>query len=162
MPPTASDHQRGNHPLDLAPVAETDHVARAPAMLGTASASTPAWSPKVSISIAASSSAVRPAMKGGVIPPAVVAPLLSAVRTDGVNDLICPSSGWCPTARALMPADMTSPTPMAGGFFLALPIVVGFGWGLASGRALQGALVGLVVGLALALLVWAIDRRRRS
>lgn len=50
---------------------------------------------------------------------------------------------------------------MAGGFFLVVPIVVGFGWGLASGRALQGALAGLLVGLALALIVWAIDRRRR-
>lgn len=61
-----------------------------------------------------------------------------------------------------MPAGMTSPTPMAGGFFLVLPIVVGFGWGLSRGRALDGALVGLLVGLALALVVWAIDRRRRG
>ncbi len=61
-----------------------------------------------------------------------------------------------------MPMHMTPPTPMAGGFFLVVPIVAGFGWGLASGRALEGALIGLLVGLALALLVWAIDRRRRG
>lgn len=59
-----------------------------------------------------------------------------------------------------MPPRMANPTPMAGGFFLVLPIVVGFGWGLASGRALDGALIGLLVGLVLALAVWAIDRRR--
>ncbi len=57
-------------------------------------------------------------------------------------------------------AVMTSPSPMAGGFFLILPILVGFFWGLTSGRALQGAIIGLGVGLMLALIVWAVDRRR--
>ena len=56
---------------------------------------------------------------------------------------------------------MNKPTPVAGGFFLILPIVIGFGWGLASQRALQGALVGLAVGLLLAGTVWAIDRFHR-
>ena len=51
---------------------------------------------------------------------------------------------------------------MAGGFFLVLPIVAGFGWGLATGRAMQGALLGLLVGLVLAGIVWALDRRRRG
>lgn len=49
---------------------------------------------------------------------------------------------------------------MAGGFFLILPIVGGFGWGLAIGRPMHGALLGLGVGLILVLIVWAIDRRR--
>ena len=57
---------------------------------------------------------------------------------------------------ALMP----TPTPMAGGFFLILPIVVGFLWGVASGRAMQGAITGLGLGLLCAFIVWAIDRRR--
>lgn len=59
-------------------------------------------------------------------------------------------------------APMTTPTPMAGGFFLILPIVVGFLWGVTSGRAMEGAVVGLGVGLVLALIVWAADRRRRG
>ena len=58
-------------------------------------------------------------------------------------------------------AAMTTPTPMAGGFFLIVPIVAGFVWGLGSGRALVGAVVGLGIGLVLALLIWAIDRRRQ-
>jgi hypothetical protein len=49
---------------------------------------------------------------------------------------------------------------MAGGFFLVLPIVVGFFWGLASGRAMQGTIIGLGVGLAFALAIWLLDRRR--
>lgn len=65
-------------------------------------------------------------------------------------------------ARALCHARrMRTPTPMAGGFFLILPIVVGFGWGLVSGRALPGALIGLVVGAVLAFIVWAVDRARQ-
>ena len=60
-----------------------------------------------------------------------------------------------------MPALMTTPTPLAGGFFLILPIVIGFLWGLTSGRALQGAIIGLGVGLVLALSVWLVDRVRQ-
>ena len=56
---------------------------------------------------------------------------------------------------------MTQPTPMAGGFFLVLPIIAGFLWGLGSGRAMQGAIVGFAVGLVLALIVWLVDRARR-
>ena len=50
---------------------------------------------------------------------------------------------------------------MAGGFFLILPIVIGFVWGVATGRAMQGAIIGLGVGLILALAVWLFDRLRQ-
>lgn len=50
---------------------------------------------------------------------------------------------------------------MAGGFFLILPIVAGFAWGIASERAMTGAIIGLGVGLLLALVVWLIDRCRQ-
>ena len=56
---------------------------------------------------------------------------------------------------------MRKPHPMAGGFFLVAPIVVGFFWGLPSGHALQGALAGLAVGLILALGLYLFDRARR-
>ena len=58
-------------------------------------------------------------------------------------------------------ARMTTPTPMAGGFFLILPIVIGFLWGVATGRAMQGAIIGLGLGLLLALVVFVIDRLRQ-
>ncbi len=61
-----------------------------------------------------------------------------------------------------MAALMTRLTPMAGGFFLILPIVVGFIWGLAAGRAAQGVVLGLGVGLVLALIVWLVDRKRQG
>ena len=57
-------------------------------------------------------------------------------------------------------AVMTTPTPTAGGFFLILPIVAGFIWGLATGRAMQGAIIGLGIGLLLAVIIWLVDRRR--
>ena len=50
---------------------------------------------------------------------------------------------------------------MAGGFFLIVPIVAGFIWGIGTERAMQGAIVGLAVGLLLALLVWLVDRLRQ-
>ena len=56
---------------------------------------------------------------------------------------------------------MTTPTPKAGGFFLIVPILAGFLWGLTSGRAMQGAIVGLGVGLVLAILLWLVDRMRQ-
>lgn len=55
---------------------------------------------------------------------------------------------------------MTQRTTHAGGFFLILPIVAGFSWGLATDRALQGAVVGLGIGIVLALVVWLIDRSK--
>jgi UDP-N-acetylmuramyl pentapeptide phosphotransferase/UDP-N-acetylglucosamine-1-phosphate transferase len=56
---------------------------------------------------------------------------------------------------------MKSPTPFAGGFFLVLPIIVGFLWGVTQGRAMQGAVAGLGVGLLLAAAIWLIDRLRQ-
>ncbi len=50
--------------------------------------------------------------------------------------------------------------PIAGGFVLIVPIILGFGWGLAVGQPAAWVLVGLAVGVALALIVWAIDRSR--
>ena len=55
---------------------------------------------------------------------------------------------------------MNRPVPVAGGFFLIVPIVIGFLWGVPAGRSMEGALIGLGIGLALAVLVWLIDRRR--
>jgi len=55
---------------------------------------------------------------------------------------------------------MTNRTPIAGGFFLIVPIVIGFGWGLMTDHAMQGALIGFVIGLALALILWLVERRR--
>ena len=56
---------------------------------------------------------------------------------------------------------MNRPVPVAGGFFLVLPIVIGFLCGVPAGQAMPGALVGLGIGLVLALAVWLLDRRRR-
>ncbi|MDQ8757507.1 hypothetical protein RCO27_14850 [Sphingosinicella sp. LHD-64] len=57
--------------------------------------------------------------------------------------------------------DRPSRTPMAGGFLLALSILVGVVVGVVERQASIGFLAGLGVGLALLGLVWALDRRRR-
>ncbi len=56
---------------------------------------------------------------------------------------------------------MTQRTPIAGGFVLVLPIVLGFGGGLATGEPTAGAVGGLAIGILFALIVWAFDRSRR-
>lgn len=56
----------------------------------------------------------------------------------------------------------TSPprTPLAGGFLLALSLIVGTVTGAGQGQASLGFVAGLGVGLALLVAVWAIDRAR--
>jgi hypothetical protein len=48
----------------------------------------------------------------------------------------------------------------AGGIFLAIGILAGFGWGIAAGEPMKGVLIGTAVGGVAALLLWLLDRRR--
>lgn len=51
--------------------------------------------------------------------------------------------------------------PAAGGIFLFLGPVIGALVGIGRGEPILGMLYGFAAGVALALLVWAIDWRRR-
>ena len=51
-------------------------------------------------------------------------------------------------------------TPIAGGFFLVAPILIGFFAGIATGDAMRGVLIGTGIGLAAAIALWLLDRRR--
>lgn len=58
---------------------------------------------------------------------------------------------------------MTKPasrTPMAGGFLLAISLIVGVLVGASQGQASIGFVAGLAIGLALLGLVWLADRMR--
>jgi hypothetical protein len=58
---------------------------------------------------------------------------------------------------------MTRPasrTPMAGGFLLALSVLIGVIAGTVQGQPSLGFVIGTGVGVALLLTVWLIDRRR--
>lgn len=57
---------------------------------------------------------------------------------------------------------MSTPTTHAGGLFLMASIVIGTIWGVAAGVPMVGVLRGTGIGIVLALLVWAVDRRRLS
>jgi hypothetical protein len=54
----------------------------------------------------------------------------------------------------------SSRTPMAGGFLLAVSLLVGTVLGAGRGQASIGFVAGLGVGLALLVAVWLIDRIR--
>ena len=51
-------------------------------------------------------------------------------------------------------------TTQAGGCFLAVFILAGFVYGLASQNPMRGVLIGTAIGAALAVVIWLIDRRR--
>ena len=55
---------------------------------------------------------------------------------------------------------MSSSNPTAGGFFLVIAILVGFGIGASQGQQLLGAIAGTLVGTAIAVAVWLKDRNR--
>lgn len=59
-----------------------------------------------------------------------------------------------------MPAPRTDRTPLAGGFLLAMSIIVGVLGGGLLGQPSIGLLTGAAVGVILAALVWVRDRRR--
>ncbi|MEO6580548.1 MAG: hypothetical protein ABIN83_05305 [Sphingomicrobium sp.] len=50
----------------------------------------------------------------------------------------------------------------AGGFFLVLFILLGFGIGAKTGQPLIGTLGGTAIGAAVAILIWLRDRKRRT
>ena len=51
---------------------------------------------------------------------------------------------------------MPNRSPLAGGFFLILAIFAGFAIGVSRGQAMAGVLIGTAIALG----VWALDRRR--
>lgn len=57
------------------------------------------------------------------------------------------------------PARPAGRTPLAGGFLIAVCATIGIVVGLAIGEVTPAFLIGLGTGCALAIGVWAIDRR---
>lgn len=55
---------------------------------------------------------------------------------------------------------MNDRSSTAGGFFLILAILAGFGIGVYGGQALLGTLAGTLVGTLIAIAVWLKDRKR--
>ena len=55
---------------------------------------------------------------------------------------------------------MAKRNTQAGGIFLTVGILIGFGWGVAAGDPMKGILIGTALGAAAALAVWLLDRRR--
>lgn len=56
---------------------------------------------------------------------------------------------------------MKSRSTAAGGIFIFLGLIIGAIYGISAGQPMLWLLRGLGAGVLLALLVWAIDRRRR-
>ena len=63
--------------------------------------------------------------------------------------------GWLLSWRG-----MATRNAKAGGIFLTVGILVGFGWGAAVGEPMMGILIGTALGAVAALALWLLDRRR--
>lgn len=81
--------------------------------------------------------------------------MLAPKRTNAVNAAstmvirrpVCHSPDMAPRPRS------------AGGFFLIIAILAGFGFGVAQGDVVKWTMLGTLAGIVLALLVWLLDRR---
>lgn len=62
---------------------------------------------------------------------------------------------------ARMATPSSSRTPLAGGFLLAVSVLVGAIYGAGQGQASLGLVVGAGVGVVLLIAVWLFDRMRR-
>ncbi|TXC68228.1 hypothetical protein FSZ31_11100 [Sphingorhabdus soli] len=60
------------------------------------------------------------------------------------------------------PPRRTTPSPMAGGIFIAVLPIVGAWIGGEKGQPVIGLLAGLAAGIIAALVVWAVDRLSRD
>lgn len=54
---------------------------------------------------------------------------------------------------------MARKSPVAGGFAIALGATVGGFYGITQGQPSAGLTIGAAIGIAVALLIWALDRR---
>ena len=55
---------------------------------------------------------------------------------------------------------MSTPTPRASGFFIAVAVIAGGVIGARLGQPSIGVLAGAAAGIALAVVLWLVDRKR--
>ena len=150
--------ERGDYPFDLAPVAETDDVAVAAALLGQDRGLEPgvvAIGVDQPVGVIQCTPAVDEHRLHG---DAVRRVRVTTTRTKAVNGSLT-IAGWSAWPDRAMSAAMTKRPSAAGGFFLIVAIIAGFVWGVLRGDPLGGALIGTLVGTVLAVIVWLLDRR---
>ncbi len=56
----------------------------------------------------------------------------------------------------------TSRPAMAGGFFIAIGLLLGIAFGIYVGQISLGMMAGFLIGCGVALLIWVIDRARKD
>jgi hypothetical protein len=151
--------QRGDHALDLAPVAEVDDIADVPAPL-RASGRLEAGIVAVALDEVSRVREREATVDEGRVHANTLNPHpVSRLPTNVVNE---PFTMFRVVLRQTLwhGATMQVRRTRAGGCFLTLCILGGFVVGLAIGNPMKGVLIGTGVGVMLALFVWLVDRRR--
>jgi hypothetical protein len=151
--------ERGDHPLDLPPVAKAHDIAIIAAALGACGRLEPGVV-AIAVDELGGVGERMPAMDEGAVHGSRFTPaLVSRLPTKVVNGALT-ILGLARGARLCHGRKMQR-TTRAGGCFLTVCIIAGFPLGLAIGNPMKGILIGVGAGALLAVLTWLIDRRRR-
>lgn len=143
----------GDHPLDLPPVAKADDIVVVAAPLGAGGGLEAGIVAEPLDQIGGVVKGRTAGDERGLHGPTVNPRPVSRLPTSVVNSTLTMSDG-APKKRVM------KKTPLAGGFFLVAPIVIGFAAGLATGDAMRGVIIGTAIGIAFAVALWLVDRRR--
>lgn len=167
--------EQDDHPLDLPPAAEMDHVSDVAAVRGAAGGLVGGMDaePSDQIGRVGYRRAVRQMDMIGHAFPGFCDPVEAGFSGKALESGQRPSStarkpqhpDWLDVGESGMERAMTDPAPppptRAGGVLLAAGILGGVVIGSALGQASIGFLVGLGVGMLAVVGVWYGDRRRR-
>ena len=154
--------ERGDDPLDLPPMAESQNITGIAAARGAHRRLQPRLIPIALDQLGCVGQRAAVGDEGGVhirrLNPAAV----SRLPTDNVNALLTMrETAAVALARALWQSRaMTSLNPLAGGCFLTICILGGFVVGLAINDPMKGVMLGTGLGALLATALWLINRRR--
>ena len=149
--------ERGDHPLDLAPVAEGQDIA---GLAAVARAGRGDQHGLLAEMVDQRGRVVqrRAAMDvrevhGRTLNPAAVAPSPIERVNTAFTMVLADRGALCQAGT------MSKPDPRAGGFLLSLIIIIGLVVGIGIGSPMAGVLGGTAVGIAVALFAWLADRR---
>lgn len=153
--------QRGDHPLDLSPMAEAKNVASVPALLGAdcrfiARIASKAINqfmrvPKGSASCDEEAVHSKPCSLGAFR----LVPTKSVNAPFTTSRLVYRPGVW-------QSAAMQTRSSMAGGFLLIVCLFAGLIVGVRMNQPSLGVLLGTLAGALVAVAVWVFDRRRRD
>jgi hypothetical protein len=154
--------ERGDHALDLPPVAEAHDITGVAADVRARRRLIPGVVAELLEQLCGVGQCRPPSDEGCVHGTVINMGPVTRLPTKVVNAALTMSLRFMAGAAraALAWRGMAKRNAQAGGIFLTLGILAGAGAGIAAGDPMKGVLIGTALGAGAALLLWLIDRRR--